>query len=100
MDLDGLELTFSGELFQWRGPAPYYFINVPADASVAIHAVANAVTYGWGVIPVAVRLGDRAWSTSLFPKDDRYLVPVKDAVRRAEGVGLGDPVSVRLHLDV
>ena len=84
MDLDSLELTFRGELFQWRGPAPHYFISVPPDASVAIHAVANAVTYGWGVIPVEVRLGDRAWSTSLFPKDFGYLVPIKKAVDRVE----------------
>ena len=96
MDLDSLELTFSGELFQWRGPAPYYFIKVPADASVAIHAVANAVTYGWGVIPVEVRLGDSAWSTSLFPKDGGYLVPIKKAVRLGEHLTEGDTVEVRL----
>ena len=28
-----------------------------------------------------------------------YLVPVKVAVRRAEGLSLGDEVTVRLHLD-
>ena len=96
MDLDRLELTFSGELFQWRGPAPHYFISVPADASVAIHAVANAVTYGWGVIPVEVRLRDRAWSTSLFPKDGGYLVPIKKVVRLEERLIEGDTVEVQL----
>ena len=39
----------------------------------ALHAVAAAVTYGWGVIPVEVRLGGSAWPTSLFPKDGGYL---------------------------
>ena len=69
---------------------------MPPDASVAIHAVANAVTYGWGVIPVEVRLGDRAWSTSLFPKDFGYLVPIKKAVRLGEHLIEGDTVEVEL----
>ena len=75
MDLDLLELS-SAASFHWRGPSPYYFITVPDDASAAIHAVANAVTYGWGMIPVEVRIGDSVWETSLFPKDGRYLVPI------------------------
>jgi hypothetical protein len=96
MDADTLEVSFSGELWQWRGPAPYYFITVPADAAVALHAVANAVTYGWGVIPVAVRLGDSVWPTSLFPKDGGYLVPIKQAVRVGERLVEGDTVELRL----
>ena len=35
-------------------------------------------------------------TTSLFPKDGGYLVPVKDAVRRAEGLEQGDVVTVQL----
>jgi hypothetical protein len=96
MEADTLELTFSGELWQWRGPAPYYFITVPADAAVALHAVANAVTYGWGVIPVKVRLGHSAWPTSLFPKDGGYLVPIKQTVRLGERLAEGDTVEVSL----
>jgi hypothetical protein len=36
------------------------------------------------------------WETALFPKDGRYVVPVKDAVRKAEGLVLGDTVAVQL----
>ena len=57
------------------------------------------VTYGWGVIPVKVRIGRTDFTTSLFPKGDLYLVPVKVAVRRAEGLELGDQVKVSLSLD-
>ena len=96
MDADTLELTFSGGLWQWRGPAPYYFITVPPDAAAALHAVSTAVTYGWGVIPVEVRLGNRHWSTSLFPKDGGYLVPIKQAVRLGERLADGDTVELRL----
>ena len=96
MDADTLELTFSGEIWQWRGPAPYYFITVPADAAAALHGVARAVTYGWGVVPVEVRLGGSIWSTSLFPKEGGYLVPIKRAVRVGERLVEGDTVEIQL----
>ena len=57
------------------------------------------ITYGWGAIPVKARIGRTDFKTSLFPKGELYLVPIKDAVRRAEGLMLGDEVIVRLHLD-
>jgi hypothetical protein len=92
-------LEFSGEIIEWRGPAPFYFVTVPDEQSADIEAVASTITYGWGAIPVRARIGTTDFTTSLFPKDERYLVPVKDAVRRAEGVGLGDTVTVHLWLD-
>ena len=44
------------------------------------------------------RLGGTSFTTSLFPKDGTYLIPLKDAVRRAEGIELGDVVTVALAL--
>jgi hypothetical protein len=93
---DALELDFAGELWYWRGPAPYHFVTVPPDAARAIHAVAADVTYGWGMIPVKVRIGESAWETALWPKDGGYVVPIKDAFRKAEGLALGDTVAVEL----
>ena len=91
-----LELTFSGELWYWRGPAPYHFITVPPDAAAAIRAIASGVTYGWGMIPARVTIGNSAWTTALWPKDGGYVVPIKDAYRKSEGLALGDMVAVRL----
>jgi hypothetical protein len=95
-----VDLDFDGEIIHWRGPSPFYFVPVPDEESAAIEAVSSIVTYGWGVIPVEVHIGATAFRTSLFPKGDLYLVPVKVAVRRAEGLELGDRVTVHLHLDV
>ena len=93
-----LDLAFSGEVWYWRGPSPYHFVTVPDDASAAIRAVSGVVGYGWGVVPVRVRVGASDWQTSLFPKDGRYLVPIKDLVRKAEGLAEGDTVMVRLGI--
>lgn len=95
-----MRLEFSGELWWWKGPAPWHFITVPEDDSGAIDDVSDVASYGWGCIPVKARIGDTDWTTSLIPKDGRYLVPVKTAVRAAEGLELGDTARVRLVIDV
>ncbi len=94
-----MDLEFSGEIIHWRGPAPFHFVTVPDEESAAIEAVASMVTYGWGAIPVKARIGRTEFTTSLFPKGELYLVPVKVAVRRAENLELGDEVTVQLRLD-
>jgi hypothetical protein len=93
-----MHYEFEGEIIYWRGPSPFLFVPMPADQSDDLKAISNEVTYGWGVIPVTARLGKTEWQTSLFPKDGRYLVPIKVVVQRAEQVGEGDIVS--LVLDV
>jgi hypothetical protein len=92
-----MRIEFTGTVFVWRGPAPFFFVAVPEAESEEVRAIASAVTYGWGMIPVRVRIGATEWRTSLFPKEGRYLVPLKDAVRRAEGFGEGDAVGVRVE---
>ncbi|MEU9732922.1 DUF1905 domain-containing protein [Streptomyces sp. NPDC048002] len=91
-----MELAFTGQVIEWRGPSPYYFVPVPAEESADIHEVASMATYGWGVIPVDVRIGAVSFTTSLFPKDGRYLLPLKAAVRKPQGLAEGDAVAVEL----
>jgi hypothetical protein len=95
-----MDLEFSGEMWFWKGPAPWYFITVPDEDCAELHAASAVVSYGWGMIPVTARIGGTAWTTSLWPKDGRYIVPVKTAVRRAEALEVGDTVTVRLVVDV
>ena len=93
-------MEFSGEVWFWRGPSPYHFVTVPDEESAALQATSALVTYGWGMIPVEVRIGSTRWTTSLFPKDGGYLVPLKDLVRNAEQIEVGDTVTLRLGVDV
>lgn len=91
-------LEFSGIIFYWRGPSPYFFVAVPPEQSSDIKAISGLVTYGWGVIPAAVRIGATEFTTSLFPRKGGYVVPIKDVVRKAEDLDQGDTVSVRLEI--
>lgn len=93
-------LEFVGETIEWRGPAPFIFVPVPPEICEDIKAISSRVTYGWGVIPARVRIGETEYKTSIFPKNGGYLVPVKVAVQRAEQVGLGDTVNLRLAIEM
>ena len=92
-----MELEFSGELVEWRGPAPYHFVPLPPDEADLVDEVKADVVY-WGVVPVRARIGGTAFTTSMFPREDTWFLPVKDAVRRAEQLELGDVVDVRLQV--
>lgn len=91
-----MNLDFSGEIWFWRGPAPWYFVTVPEEQCRDLKAISGIVTYGWGMIPVTVRIGRTAYKTSLWPKDGRYIVPIKASVRKAENIEEGDTVTIRL----
>lgn len=93
-----VELEFSTTAIEWRGPAPFVFAPVPADESELIAESARELTYGWGVIPVEATVGGTTFTTSLFPRDGGYLLPLKVVVQRAEGIRVGDPVRVRMRL--
>lgn len=95
-----MELRFKGEIWFWKGPSPFHFVTVPEDESLDLEAASALLTYGWGMIPVTVRIGKTTWTTSLWPKDGGYIVPIKVAVRKAERLELGDIVDVRLTTSV
>jgi hypothetical protein len=97
MDLN-MQFEFTGEMWPWRGPAPYHFVTVPDEVSSVIRELSSVISYGWGVIPVDVRIGETKWETSLLPKDGLYALPIKDAVRFAEDLSDGDDVHVELTL--
>jgi hypothetical protein len=93
-----MELRFRGEIWYWRGPAPFHFVTVAEEESAVIAELAPGITYGWGMIPVTVRIGSTETTTSLWPKDGGYIVPLKSALREKEGLELGDEANVTLLL--
>jgi hypothetical protein len=95
-----VEIEFTGPVIEWRGPAPYYFVRVPEDEASLIESVSAGITYGWGMIPADVAIGETTWYTALWPREGAYVVPLKDRIRKAEGIELDDVVTVHLALDV
>ena len=85
-------------MIEWRGPSPYFYATVPDEDAEAIRQAAKFVSDGWGVIPVEATIGGVRFTTSLFPKDGTYLLPLKAAVRRRAGITVGDRVAVEMTL--
>ena len=92
-----MEWTFTGEVIEWRGPSPYLFVAMSPEDSEDVREEARGLFY-WGQVPVRVTIGGTEFTTALFPRDGRYLVPVKAAVQRAEGIGEGAVVDVILRV--
>ncbi|WP_344422250.1 DUF1905 domain-containing protein [Pseudonocardia ailaonensis] len=93
-----MDLEFSADVWEWRGPAPFYWLRLPEEGCDLVRAEAAAASYGWGAIPVRARIGGTEWETSLLPKDGGYVLPLKVAVRRAEGIGEDDTVDVAVAI--
>jgi uncharacterized protein DUF1905 len=92
-----MEWVFEGRVLEWRGPAPYLFVPMTKRDSEDVKELAAGVIY-WGQVPVIVTIGETEFTTAMWPKDGRYLVPIKVAVQRSENIGAGDRVRVRLRI--
>lgn len=88
---------FSAPLWRYPGEGGWTFVTLPTDLADEIADTVGARP-GFGAVPVEVRIGDTRWTTSIFPdkKAASYLLPVKRAVRDAEGLRVGDTVTVEL----
>ncbi|WP_418277690.1 DUF1905 domain-containing protein [Isoptericola jiangsuensis] len=92
-----MEISFSAPLWQWeaRQDDAWWFVTVPVDESDLL-ADLPLPPRGFGSIRVEVTVGATTWRTSVFPSKESYVLPMKKAVRRAEGLGPGSRVDVRL----
>ncbi|MBV8684795.1 MAG: DUF1905 domain-containing protein [Caulobacteraceae bacterium] len=93
-----VQFQFEADVIHWRGPSPWFFVPVPAQHVPELRNVMRAVTYGWGMVPVEARIGKVAFTTSLFPKDETYLLPLKTLVRREAGITAGDRIAVEITI--
>jgi hypothetical protein len=93
-----MKLKFEAKVIYWRGPSPFHFVPLTDAAAKKVKAEAARLTYGWGVIPVTASIGKLEFTTSLFPKDGGYLLPIKNAVRIPAEIEVGDLLEVTLTL--
>ena len=92
-----IEFQFTARVWEWRGPAPYFFVTVPNDIATELKELSAAVSYGWGMIPVVMQINDFVFETSLFPKEGSYVVPLKKAVRERLAIDLDDEIALTLE---
>ncbi len=90
--------SFAAPVWEHEGEAAWYFLSLPERVADEIADLAEGRTSGFGSVRVAVSIGSSAWSTSLFPDSKRgtYVLPLKKAIRLAEGLGTGSVADVTL----
>ncbi len=93
-----LQLSFHTTVIEWRGPAPFFYAPVPSQHTISIERVKKQASYGWGVIPVEAEIAGIRFTTSLFPKNGTYLLPIKLAVRKRTGITVGDAIDVDMTI--
>lgn len=93
-----MQWHFKAPVIEWRGPAPFFYARIPESVGDEIAAVKRIASYGWGVIPVKATIAGVAFETSLFPRENTYLLPLKAAVRKRLGVTVEDEVEVEMAI--
>jgi Domain of unknown function (DUF1905) len=95
-------IVFDAELWIWdaRRADSWTFVSLPAEASEEVREVAGGPRRGFGALRVRVAVGGSRWTTSIFPDSERgcYVLPIKRAVRKAEGLDTGDVATVTVEL--
>jgi hypothetical protein len=93
-----VKFEFESKVIEWRGPAPFYFATTPNAVTREIETSAGHLSYGWGCIPVDITVGNTTLYTALIPREGTYYVPLKVALRKAEGIELGNSLKVTVEV--
>ncbi|MGX7896984.1 DUF1905 domain-containing protein [Tsuneonella sp. HG222] len=87
-----------------EGMAPIAFVYLTEEAAEQVtgHELERRLELGkrrgFGSVKVVVRLGESTWQTSVFPSQGKWFLPVKKAMRLAEGLSEGDSAEIELEL--
>ena len=92
------DFQVAGKVIEWRGPSPFYFVEINSKISAEIQSESKEFSYGWGVIPVTAKIGSTDFTTAIIPKDGKYLFPLKDLVRKRENLEIDSKVSIQFNL--
>lgn len=91
--------AFTTTVWRWQ-EGSWRFVTVPQDVSDEVDEVVGDTAGGFGSVRVEVTVGATVWRTSLFPSSSAgaYVLPVKKAVRVAEGLADDAAVEVSIRL--
>ena len=96
-------VDFEAELWVWeaRRDDSWTFVSLPVEASDEIRDLTGGQRRGFGSVRVEARVGASIWRTSIFPdskKTGAYVLPIKQAVRKANSLAPGDTVEVTVEV--
>lgn len=97
--MDRAIISLDAEVWLWTSKgASWHFLTVDGEAAAEVRYASLGLTRGFGSVSVEVMIGKTRWRTSLFPSmaSGGFILPLKAAVRKAEGFAVGDVVAVTI----
>jgi hypothetical protein len=96
----GPTFTFTAALWNTESMNAWVFVSLPTDQSADIRDLTDGLRTGFGSQRVRVSINGSRWATSIFPESatGRFVLPVKKAIRQAEGIDVGDTITVTVEL--
>ncbi|MEQ7011424.1 DUF1905 domain-containing protein, partial [Actinopolymorpha sp. B17G11] len=73
---------------------------MPEELSLQLKVATSGTSYHRGMLRVQARIGEVEWATSMWHKDRRYVLPIRDSVRKPKGLADGDTVTIHLTVAV
>ena len=94
-----MRFRFTAPLWEWSAQGGWFFVTLPDEYAEDIREVPR-MPRGFGAVRVRVTIGGSHWKTSIFPDGGKgcYVLPIKRAVREAEGLDPGDVTTVAVQL--
>lgn len=94
------EYKFDAVVQVFKGPAAWFYVYIPLDMSLDIKKGFGDRSRGWGSLPVEVNIGETTWKTSIFydRKEEKYMLPLKASVRKAENIIEGKRITILIKI--
>lgn len=96
-----MKLGFKANVWLYPGHAGWHFVSLPKDIATKVKAHEEGKPRrGWGAVAAQVTVGKTMWQTSIFPdkKSGTYLLALKAAVRKKEGIFVNDKVTIKIEI--
>jgi hypothetical protein len=90
---------FRAKVWIYPGVGGWHFVYVPKKLSNQIRGLKHTTKVARGYIRIKATIKKTSWETTLFPaREGIYLLAIKAAVRKKEGIFDGDTVSLAVTL--
>lgn len=94
--LGKIKYDFLENIWQHAAPGGWYFISLPESIAHEIRETLRSEEEGWGRLKATAEIGKSKWETAIWfdTKKKTYLLPIKAAIRKSEGIESGKLIKV------
>lgn len=93
-----MQIEFESPVTLWdKRVQAWYFATMPEELSLELREL-PAPQRGFGSLRVQARIGASIWRTSIFFSGTAFVLPLKKAIRAAQGIEAGDVITVDLDI--